>query len=498
MASVCKRKSERNDKTAKWLVSWFDHDSEKWHNQTGYTDKAASLAMGMRLEKESADRREGITNTVRAESLKPVEVHLQEFLTNRRTKNRNAGYIEQLEQRIRRILDETGAKRLVDLTAGAVEVALLDMTCKRGFEKAPKLLAHSTRNEYVVSITGFTAWAKDRRKIDHDPLAGVGRVPENSVDAVHPRRALTVPEVVALLDAAMRRPEHELLVVRRGKDKGKLLADVRPSMLNRAKRIGRDRRMAYLLAIWTGLRRLELNQLRWSDLHLDVEVPYAQLRIAATKSRRGDVIPLHPQLVAELLAYRPEKLEAGSLVLPGRMPAMEVLKKDLAFAKIEYGNAEMGFADLHAQRKTLNTMLAANGVDSRVRQAQLRHTDPRLTENVYFDRSLYVKPQADQIARVPAIPFDSAVAIPAAGSQTKAINPAELAQENGRAEGQSRSSAGNEKLVGPIGMLESLDDEKPKIPREKGINEQGPAPCGTGPFLKRAKGVEPSTFTLAT
>jgi len=56
-----------------------------------------------------------------------------------------------------------------------------------------------------------------------------------------------------------------------------------------------------------------------------------------------------------------------------------VLLKNLAMAKIDYGNKETGFADLHAQRKTLNVLLASNGVSKRTRQSQLRHSDPRLT-----------------------------------------------------------------------------------------------------------------------
>jgi len=67
---------------------------------------------------------------------------------------------------------------------------------------------------------------------------------------------------------------------------------------------------------------------------------------------------------------------------------MDVLKLDLAFAGIDYGNKEIGFADLHAMRMSLNMMLAAQGVKSRSRQAHLRHTDPRLTEVTYFDKSL--------------------------------------------------------------------------------------------------------------
>ena len=87
------------------------------------------------------------------------------------------------------------------------------------------------------------------------------------------------------------------------------------------------------------------------------------------------------------------------------VPDMKVMKLDLKVAGIEYGDEEMGFADLHAQRMTLNTMLASQSVDSRVRQSQLRHTDPKLTEVMYFDKALFIKPQADKLAMAEAIPL---------------------------------------------------------------------------------------------
>jgi hypothetical protein len=37
------------------------------------------------------------------------------------------------------------------------------------------------------------------------------------------------------------------------------------------------------------------------------------------------------------------------------------------------GTGSIEYADLHAQRKTLNTLLASHKVDARVRQAHLRH-----------------------------------------------------------------------------------------------------------------------------
>ena len=352
MASVYKRDCDLSDvrkkKAAKWYISWYDHERGVWRNCVGYTDKESSLAKAVRLEKESADRHEGIEDSVRASSLKPIEEHLAAYMTHLRAKGRDDGYILQLERRLARLFAEIKATRLVDIDADSVEIAILGMRCVRGFEKKSRLLSHTTRNEYATSAKGFSAWAFKRRKIGFDPLAGLAKHDEKSVQAVHPRRALAPEEIGKFLDAALRRPEVELLTVRRGPNKGKLLAKVRISVLEKRRKTGQQRRMAYLFSIWTGLRRNELATLLWTDVHLDAQIPFIQLRGDVTKSRRSDVVPLHPQMLEELRAYREADSGHSSFVLPD-VPDMDVLKKDLAFAGLEYGNQEIGFADLHAR-----------------------------------------------------------------------------------------------------------------------------------------------------
>lgn len=111
------------------------------------------------------------------------------------------------------------------------------------------------------------------------------------------------------------------------------------------------------------------------------------------------------------------------------VPDMDVLKRDLAFAGTDYGNQEIGFADLHALRMSLNRMVASQGVKSRSRQAHLRHTDPRLTEVTYFDKSLFVQPLAEELKKVMPLPM------------TAASGGAGNAQEIGGSTGHSGSPA---------------------------------------------------------
>jgi len=239
------------------------------------------------------------------ESLKPIDEPLGEYTTHLRVRNPDDNFLNQLDKRIRRVLTAINAARLVDITAAKVETALMNMKSTRGFEEEGKLLAVARRNEYATSITDFTKWAKDHHKIEYDPLAGLAKADRKDDDLVHPRRALAVEDITALLNAAARRPEADLLTLRVGKNKGQIGAKVRASVLKKARRIGTNRRMAYLVAVWTGLRSTELERLEWRDVLLDLEPPFIQLRAGVTKSNRADTLALYPQLADELRAFKP-------------------------------------------------------------------------------------------------------------------------------------------------------------------------------------------------
>ena len=206
------------------------------------------------------------------------------------------------------------------------------------------------------------------------------------------------------MDAAERRPLLELKTIRTGRDRGKQVAKVSGPVEERAKRLGQERRVAYLIAIWTGLRRGEIRQLTWGDVDLDCLPPRIRLRAETTKSNRADSLVIHPQLADELRAFRPADAASTARVLRA-VPGMKVLKADLKLAGIEYGDQFMGYADLHASRKSINTKMAVEGVTLRIRQAHMRHTDPRLTSLTYMDESLL--PVAEAVMGLPRIPVQN-------------------------------------------------------------------------------------------
>ncbi len=81
--------------------------------------------------------------------------------------------------------------------------------------------------------------------------------------------------------------------------------------------------------------------------------------------------------------------------------AAYIVEADLAQAGIAHEVAGKGVVDFHALRKTYSTLLAAAQVPQRIRQAAMRHADPRLTETTYMDEE--VLPVFEHVSALPPL-----------------------------------------------------------------------------------------------
>ena len=145
-------------------------------------------------------------------------------------------------------------------------------------------------------------------------------------------------------------------------------------------------RPLYLLALHTGLRRGEINSLRWGDLHLDAANPFYVVPVAKSKSRKEQPRPLHPELVRELQTMKSAgKLTPENLVFPERVPAMKVIREDFKTAGIPLLDERGHRVDFHALRMTYITRLQRAGVSPREAMELARHSDMRLTMKTYTD-----------------------------------------------------------------------------------------------------------------
>ena len=150
--------------------------------------------------------------------------------------------------------------------------------------------------------------------------------------------------------------------------------------------IGHRRQRHYRIVqviVAQALRRGEIEQLQWGDVHLgDGEGAHIQLRAKATKAKRADTLPLQSDLADELRAARPMFAAPTALVFP-HPPKMATLKNDLAKAEIPQTDAAGRVVDFHSLRYTLGTLLQAAGTPLRTAMLLMRHTDPKLTLSTY-------------------------------------------------------------------------------------------------------------------
>ncbi len=151
---------------------------------------------------------------------------------------------------------------------------------------------------------------------------------------------------------------------------------------------------------------------------------------AHSKRRKRDVQVLHPEVVARLQTWLSErKPKHESFLFPISKEACGIERKTAKMMRIDLENArkqwlaESGseeeiklrtesdfltyknqsglFADFHANRHTFITNLAKGGVSPKVAQTLARHSDIRLTMNVYTHTDLAEKALA--ISKLPSL-----------------------------------------------------------------------------------------------
>jgi integrase len=290
-------------------------------------------------------------SAVRKAAQSSLDEHLGQYVADLQALKRDDQYIYELKNRVRRLIKECTWKQIKDVTADSFQTW-----------RATQTLSPKTINEYLGSVSSLLNWMEKHERIARNPLQHVQKVQANGRQ-VRPRRAFA--------DAEMQR----------------LLA------------IAGARKVVYLTAVYTGLRRSELAAVERGDLHLEGEKPFINVRASTTKNHQQAIIALHPELVAELRLHV-SKLPAGaSGIFAGVMPTMKRFKADLSAAGIEFINAAGHRADFHSLRHTLATNLARAGTAPRVAMEIMRHSDMRLTAKTYTDAGLL--PVADAVLKLP-------------------------------------------------------------------------------------------------
>ncbi len=259
-------------------------------------------------------------------------------------------------------------------------------------------MGKQTSNHYLRAAKQFTRWLKKSRRVDEDPLADVPML-NVQTDRRHDRRALHPEELARLIAAA---------------DAGQSVESV----------TGSDRAMMYVLSAWTGYRKGEIGSLTRRSFDLEADQPTVTVQAVYSKRRRTDTQALHQDVAARLREWLATKPAAGDALLfpiSGKVPGgverktAKMMRIDLAAARkrwldeamdeaeregrersdfLAYRGDDGRFADFHANRHTFITNLGKAGVSPKTAQSLARHSDIRLTMNIYTHTDMAEKAAA--------------------------------------------------------------------------------------------------------
>lgn len=363
----------------KWYIQWKRADGRRVR-KPAYTDRAASLQMLARKEREVALQLEGLVDATSAQLSRPIAEHIAEFKQHLIDKNRAADYVNSTATRVTSICKFGKIETAPELTKSRVDAAFAVF---RNSKRWSKPFSVPTANQYLAAIKGFAQWLVDERRLADNPISGMEKTPAEG-EETKIRRPLSPDELAATIRAAV----------------------VGPPRLRIA---GPDRAALYILAAQTGYRRLELSRVMPSSFSFGA-APEILLPGKSTKNKKRVPIPLRRDVAVFFEKYlkgRPADKPVWRITKNAH--TADMIRADMDAAGVTWRDG-IEVADFHSLRETFVTELALAGVVPKVLQQLARHSTVDLTMNKY------AKPGRDHRAAA----VESA---PAPGYLTHALTP---------------------------------------------------------------------------
>jgi integrase len=488
--------------TKTYVAGYRDGSGQVREVATGCCDSTAASNKLATLKKRAENVKSGITTASEDAAIEhqktPLDEHFTAYQAVQTAKGNDSVRIKNDKSRFERLCDDCGWHQLSDLSGDSLSTWLANRTKDR--------MSAGNRNEFRQTMTGFANWCVRTSRLLTNPFVNVPKA-DAKADQRRKRRALTEAELEKLLAFAQLRPLEEALTIRRGKDKGKLLAKVRDDVRDQLLRLGFERALIYKTLVLTGLRKSELASLTVGALHLDGENPYADLAPEDEKNREGSDIALPLDLAADLkqwvamlaqaredcipLSGEPQQLPANTPLFSVPAGLLRILNRDLRAAGIPKRDERGWTVDVHAIRHSFGTLLSKKGVTPRVAQAAMRHSTIDLTMNTYTDPKLLDVHAA--LKALPSFPLNAPTVETQRSTGTEGFLAANLAV-NPHANQQFLARAC--KLA--VEAIETLDVANADVTVDRAKKNSPPAIACNGLHQVDRKGVEPSTSALRT
>lgn len=375
-----------------------------------FTDKRASQMKWTRIIRNDELRAAGIITPQMEQMQRPISEHIAEYKTDLKRRCSDDHYRIAVA-----MLDRFVALAKWESLADVDEVSAVRAIGI--FSAQGKLVSYT--NQYLTRVKAFLNWCVPLR-LTVNPLQKLKRGNLKKAKRKRARRPLAEWEITALLRSC-----------------------------------GDDRRLKYAIPIFTGLRRKELSQVIWEDLHLDSVIPYIHLRPEITKTGEGADIPLHPNLMDELRKL-PQAMP--TTLLFKTLPEGATMLRDLKRAGIVQTDARGRRADYHALRHTFAKRLDETGCSHATRKALLRHSGDQTDDyTLARQRELY-----EAILRLPTPGESEAQQAIQTGTGSLDIYWTKPVPDNsGHGEDSGRvAGAGN---TGISGQIQTSDSDCPQV-----------------------------------
>ncbi|MCL2648820.1 MAG: hypothetical protein FWD61_17775 [Phycisphaerales bacterium] len=152
-----------------------------------YTDKAASLGMLTRLEKELAKGKEGLTDPYAEHRDRPITDHLADWTNSLRQLGRAENYVRTVESRMKRLTEECGWQLLADINVdsfadwrekamGEYSHNAKDETLLKQAKENPEPMSPRTKNHYLEAMRSFCLWCVKRKRLEVNPIGGLEKL----------------------------------------------------------------------------------------------------------------------------------------------------------------------------------------------------------------------------------------------------------------------------------------------------------------------------------
>lgn len=357
-----------------WQIWWRDGSGCEQRKTTRTTNLRVAQAELLRMQNKAAAARVGIVDRYAESRQRPVDSFVVEYRDHLRAHDRAPQYVAESVRNLRDAIAAAKACTLADLSPATVSRHLDELRA----EFSAKTLANR-----VMLLRAFGAWLLQRQAWPENPFAALrsaGRTRDG--DRRFRRLALSYDEVRRLAEATIERPRAEYAKSHGG----------RPNPnAERDDELARERWLIYWLVATTGLRNSEVAALRWEDLSLDGADPFLELSGKFTKNRTDARLPLQ-RFVAEALgdlrarrgARRGAPVQQSEHVLNVPWRIAGHIRRDAVHAGLipAHRPADRRL-DLHALRHSCVRILREQNVPVEVAQRVLRHSDIRLTLQVY-------------------------------------------------------------------------------------------------------------------